>query len=258
MQSSKTGVPATCRSCGPACCAFSAHSKPRCAKSAQETGPANYLLLYRRSRGTGGALSLVRPMHTLSRFLSPLSRRVRAAGIIASTLLLGLSAPALVAQNTGDDAAKRRRGAPSDEGGRRGSPEDMQARALGSLRERLEVPDDEEWKIISERLTKVMELRRSTMGGALGGIAAFAGRGPQTGGDNARGRGSRSGGSSELAALQSAIRDKLPDAEIKSRLERLRENRKQNEARLSKAQEDLRAVLSVRQEAVAVMFGLLP
>ena len=45
---------------------------------------------------------------------------------------------------------------------------------------------------------------------------------------------------------------------MKSRLERLREVRKQNEAKVAKAQEELRAVLSVRQEAVAVMFGLLP
>ena len=58
--------------------------------------------------------------------------------------------------------------------------------------------------------------------------------------------------------LSSAVRDKLPDAEIKTRLERLREVRKDNEAKLAKAQEELRAVLSVRQEAVAVLFGLLP
>jgi tRNA A37 methylthiotransferase MiaB len=58
--------------------------------------------------------------------------------------------------------------------------------------------------------------------------------------------------------LRAAITDKLPDAEVKSRLERLREVRKQNEAKVAKAQEELRAVLSVRQEAVAVMFGLLP
>jgi hypothetical protein len=50
----------------------------------------------------------------------------------------------------------------------------------------------------------------------------------------------------------------MPDAEIKLRLDRVRETRKANEAKLSKAQEDLRAVLSVRQEAVAVVFGLLP
>jgi hypothetical protein len=34
--------------------------------------------------------------------------------------------------------------------------------------------------------------------------------------------------------------------------------RKENEEKLTKAQEDLRALLDVRQEAVAVMAGLLP
>lgn len=197
-------------------------------------------------------------MQPLSRFnLSPLSRRARALSV-ASALLIGIASPDALAQNNPDDAGKRRRANSSDEsGGRRGgSPEDMQARLLSSLRERLEVPDDEEWKIVSERLGKVMELRRASGGGGFPGVIA---RGPQGGGsDNNRGRGARLGGNPEMTALQSAIRDKLPDAEIKLRLDKVRENRKANEAKLSKAQEDLRAVLSVRQEAVAVVFGLLP
>jgi hypothetical protein len=142
----------------------------------------------------------------------------------------------------------------------------MQARMLTGMRDRLEVPDDEEWKLISERLSKVMELRRSTMTGGFGG--GFTGRGGPggPGGDrggggdqSGRSRGTRgTGGNTEVAALGAAVRDKLPDAEIKSRLDRVREVRKDNEAKLAKAQEDLRAVLSVRQEAMAVMFGLLP
>ena len=48
------------------------------------------------------------------------------------------------------------------------------------------------------------------------------------------------------------------DAEIKARLERVRGSRKTNEEKLTKAQEELRALLDVRQEAVAVMLGLLP
>jgi hypothetical protein len=179
---------------------------------------------------------------------------VRAAA--AAFLIMAASSP-LVAQTTTNDSSTRRRTGNDDAGNRRGgfNPEDMQARMLSSLRERLEVADDEEWKIISERLGKVMELRRNT----AGAIAAFAGRGAPSGGgtDNRGGRSSRSS-NPEINLLQSAIRDKLPDAEIKSRLDRVREMRKENDAKLSKAQEDLRAVLSVRQEAVAVIFGLLP
>jgi hypothetical protein len=188
-----------------------------------------------------------------------------------SALLLTLLTATAFAQNnpaTSDADRKRRSTTGDDAGGRRGmNPEDMQARLLSGLRERLEVTDDEEWKLISDRITKVNELRRNAapMGGAL---MAFAGRGgPPGGGDGNRGgdrggdrggRGGPRGGSTEMSALQSAVRDKLPDAEIKSRLDRVREVRKDNETKLSKAQEDLRALLTVRQEAVAVMFGLLP
>jgi hypothetical protein len=184
-----------------------------------------------------------------------------------------------MAQDTkaGGDAqgGRRRNGGTADAGAERGgrgdrgnmSPQDMQARMLTALRDRLEVKDDEEWKVISDRVAKVIELRR-TAGGPGGPMmfGGFGGRGgPPGGGQGGDGRGrggfgSRGGpgGNAELAALSTAVRDKLPDAEIKTRLERLRQSRKDSEARLSKAQEELRAVLSVRQEAIAVVFGLLP
>ena len=190
-----------------------------------------------------------------------MSSRLRAP---LSAFLLTLLATIAVAQDnpTSGDADRKRRSTGDDNGGRRGmNPEDMQARLLASLRERFEVTDDEEWKLISDRIAKVNELRRSAapMGGAM---MAFAGRGAPGGegnrGGDRGGRGTPRGGNTELAALQSAIRDKLPDAEIKSRLDRVREMRKDNEAKLTKAQEELRALLTVRQEAVAVMFGLLP
>lgn len=204
---------------------------------------------------------------------TPFSDRIwlsRVGPALAAIVLTTALASNLSAQTRpgGDDPNRRRGGEQgADAGGRRGggSPEEMQARMLASLRERFEVTDDEEWKLISERLTKLTELRRNAAG--AGGLGGFAGRGPGgpggPGGDRggpAAGRGGRGtgGGSTELAALSGAVRDKLPDAEIKSRLERLREVRKDNEAKLAKAQEEFRAVLSVRQEAIAVVFGLLP
>jgi hypothetical protein len=112
------------------------------------------------------------------------------------------------------------------------------------LREQLAVKDDAEWSLIAGRITTVMELRRALIIGGFGG------------GNN---RSNRSGAviNPEQEALSQALEDNLPDAEITARLARLREIRKQNEASLDKAREDLRAVLSVRQEAVAVMAGLL-
>jgi hypothetical protein len=227
--------------------------------------------------------SLVRAGQDIVRFPQVFGRAKALLGI--ASLLCGLSVAAL-AQDTkaGSDAqgGRRRNGGTAEAGADRGgrgdrgnlSPQDMQARMLSALRERLEVTDDEEWKVISDRVAKVVELRRTT-GGAGGPMmfGGFGGRGGPPGGGqggpggaaggDARGRGGFAGrggpgGNAELAALSTAVRDKLPDAEIKSRLERLRQSRKDSEARLSKAQEELRAVLSVRQEATAVVFGLLP
>lgn len=124
------------------------------------------------------------------------------------------------------------------------------ARIMTNLRTQFDVTDDAEWKLISDRITRVMELRRSAGGGGFG-------MGMLRGGGNQANRPAASG-NPEADALRTALEDKLPDAEIKARLERLRVARKQAESRLDQAREDLRAVLTVRQEAVAVLAGLLP
>jgi hypothetical protein len=197
-------------------------------------------------------------------------RALRLITITAALTLAGTaSAQNNAAPNDPNAGGRRQRGggtAGQDAGnGGRGNfnPEDMQARMLTALRERLGVTDDEEWNLISKRLSTVTELRRSAGGGG-GGFLGGGGRGGPPGGGDTGGRGGRGpggrGGSSnpEVAALQAAITDNLPEAEIKSRLERVREARRDNEAKLLKAQEDLRALLSVKQEATAVLFGLLP
>lgn len=179
------------------------------------------------------------------------SRRVRFSAVGLAAAILAFSSVSFAQ----DNRDSRRRGG---EGGDRGSfnPQDMQARALSALRDRFGVTNDDEWTVISERLTKVMELRRASMG-SMGGM--MFGRGGDSRGGDRGGRSSRSSGNNtDVAALSAAIQDKLPDAEIKARLDRVRELRKDNEAKLAKAQEDLRAVLSVRQEAIAVLGGLLP
>ena len=196
--------------------------------------------------------------------LLPCVSRFRRLGQIAAmfgaaSVLFAVTSTVLAQAPVGGGDDRRRRGDGSS-GERAGfNPQEMQARMLSALRERLEVTDDEEWKVISERVAKVAELRRTSVGGTPFGM--FGGRGGPPAGGNDRGasRGPRpGGGGGELAALSTAVRDKLPDAEIKSRLDRLREVRKESDAKLAKAQEELRAVLSVRQEAVAVVFGLLP
>src|SRR5262249_19348082 len=48
-------------------------------------------------------------------------------------------------------------------------PEQMRQRMLQRLRDQMEVADDSEWKVISERITKVMDARRAArLGGGPG------------------------------------------------------------------------------------------
>lgn len=134
------------------------------------------------------------------------------------------------------------------------SLEERRQRMLDALRQRFDVSNDEEWSLISQRLAKVEELRRNSL---FGGV--FMGT-PGGGSDGARSRFGMSGGGSnpEAVALSTAIQNNATVADLKARLERLREVRKQNAEKLAGAQEELRAVLNVRQEAIAVLMGLLP
>lgn len=200
---------------------------------------------------------------------------IRVLRLTGFAALVGLAVSTASAQAPTDPNAGGRRqrggtgGQPPDAGnGGRGnvSPEEAQTRMLAGLRERFGITNDEEWGLISTRITAVMEVRRSIGGGGGGGFPGGFGGGrggppPGGGGADRGGRGGPGGrGSSqpEVAALQAAIADNLPEAEIKSRLDRVRELRKNAEAKIQKAQEELRAVLTVKQEATAVLAGLLP
>lgn len=187
-------------------------------------------------------------------------RLFRAVSLLASVSAFSVGVFAQNAAPNDQNGGRRQRGGDNANGGDNGGkggrgnfdPAQMQER----LREQFGVTDDAEWALISERLTKLSEIRRTAGGGMGRGGPGGPGGGPGgPGGPGGRGGPS---GNPEQDSLRAAITDKLPDAEVKSRLERLREVRKQNEAKVAKAQEELRAVLSVRQEAVAVMFGLLP
>lgn len=153
-------------------------------------------------------------------------------------------------------------------------PQQMRQRMLDRMRQQLEVQDDAEWKLISERIAKVMEARRAV--GSPGGPGARGNPGgpppPQNGspgsdrfgpppGDAGPSPGGPAASSREsnpeLEALRKAIDAKASSAEVKAALAKFREARKTKEAELEKAQDDLRQLLSVRQEAIAVTLGLL-
>ena len=147
----------------------------------------------------------------------------------------------------------------------RPDPEQIRQRMSEFLRQQFDVTDDAEWKLIAERIEKVSLARRATMS-SFGGFGGGA-RPPGAGGDAAVAPDGAGAGAArsffsreadpDLDALRKAIEAKAGPEEIRTKLTKLREARKDKEARLEKAQEELRQVLSVRQEALAVMFGLL-
>jgi hypothetical protein len=61
----------------------------------------------------------------------------------------------------------------------------------------------------------------------------------------------------EAEALQKAMDDKASADELKAKLAKFRQAREEKEAALSKAQDELRKALTPRQEAGAVLAGLL-
>jgi hypothetical protein len=126
------------------------------------------------------------------------------------------------------------------------------------------VTDDGEWAVLEGAIGKVIDARTSIRSyvippprGGRGGAAA-------AGGANANGAppGGGRGGfgappSDEATALQAAIDNKAPADEIKAKLAALRAAYAAAQAKLTAAQEDLKKLLTSRQEAVAVLDGLL-
>jgi hypothetical protein len=130
-------------------------------------------------------------------------------------------------------------------------PAQFQQQMLEQTRKNLSVTNDAEWTAIKPLVQKVMDARREARPG--GGMRMF---GPP-GGPNGRG-GPEGQVSSEQQALQKAIEANAPVAEIKAALTKCRSAHLDKQAKLESAQNDLKNVLSVKQEAQAVLMGLLP
>jgi hypothetical protein len=131
-----------------------------------------------------------------------------------------------------------------------------QERFQTMLKEQLGTTDDE-WKVLQPKIEKVSAARRNTSGfGGFGG-----GRGGPGGGRGRDGGGNDADASPVQKAqrdLRTALENKdTPAEEIAKRLTALREAREKGRAELAAAQKELKEVLTQRQEAVLVTFGML-
>jgi len=125
---------------------------------------------------------------------------------------------------------------------------------MDRYKETLEVTSDAEWSALQPLIEKVTEARLA--------VAAFEGRGGfGRAGGRRGGGGARRGGfggfggepSPEVAALREAIQSNASADVLKTRLAAVKSARKVKADELTKAQDNLRKVLSVRQEAIATV-----
>jgi chromosome segregation ATPase len=139
-------------------------------------------------------------------------------------------------------------------GRRRFDPAQMRQRMMERLRERLGA-SEKEWTVLGPRVEKVMELSARTRGGGMRFLFRSR-RGRSRDADEE----SRNLSPLQQAAqdLREAVETDQPDAtEIKERLTALRQAREQVKADLEKAQEKLREVVTLKQEAQLVLMGML-
>ena len=131
---------------------------------------------------------------------------------------------------------------------------------MDRYRTKLEVTDDAEWSVIQKRLDNVLSAEHELQTALA--AAQHKSRSSKFSASNAASAGGRAparsfDGEEDIRALQQSLEGKATAQEIKPRLARVRGLLKDRQEKLATAREELRAVLSSRQEAIAVLSGLL-
>jgi uncharacterized protein (DUF169 family) len=139
-------------------------------------------------------------------------------------------------------------------GGRRFDPERMRQRMMERLREQLGA-SEKDWTVLGPRVEKVMELSRQTRAGAMRFM--FRGRGGRRGVGEEEGRDLSPVRQAALDLHEAVEEEETSAAEIKQKLTTLREARERVKADLEKAREELREVVTLKQEAQLMLMGML-
>ena len=189
-------------------------------------------------------------------------RRVVVLGVLAAVALMASGAASQDAQPPPrDQRGSRQQSGRADRGdsGTRGrfDPSRFRQRYMDRIKESLDVKDDE-WKVIQPRLEEVTELSRQARSG--GGMRTLFGRRGRRGGTPAGGGADqeKSALAKATEALEKALKDKASSADaIKAKLKGLREVREEAKDKLAQSRTKLRQVLTQRQEAQLVLFGIL-
>ena len=133
----------------------------------------------------------------------------------------------------------------------------MQQRMMERVQEQLGFTNSAEWDAVKPLVQKVMDARREVGFGGMGRMFGNRNRNGAGGDQPNRGGGMPGQSSPEQDALQKAIDDNAPSAQIKDLLARYKAVQKAKQAKLEAAQADLKAVLTTKQEAQACLLGLV-
>ena len=168
-----------------------------------------------------------------------LSRSNRFSGMlcwVAPALVLGMCTLPVMAQN-------------QPGGGGRPDPAQMRQMMIDRMKEALGA-SDEEMQALAPKLEKVMTLQREAGGGGMRGMF---GRGGPQGGDQP----ALSPTQQKAKDLKDAVDANAPAADIKAKMQALRDARAAAKQDLTKAQAELKELLTQKQEATLLMFGML-
>lgn len=160
-------------------------------------------------------------------------------------------------QRGGDNGGGPGGGGPGGGGRRNFDPAQFQQRMMDNLKEQLGA-SDEEWNVIQPKLQKVMEAQRDARAGGMMGMRGMMGG--RRGGQGGPGGDQQPTTPVAMAAkeLQDTLQNKeaTPD-QINAKLTAFRAARDKANADLEASRKDLKDVLTAKQEAQLVLYGML-
>ena len=177
--------------------------------------------------------------------------------LCAMAATLAISANSLLAQDapatkpTGTDGQPRNRG--------NFDPAQFQQRMLEGTRNRLGFTNDVEWDAVKPIVQKVMDAQIAARSGQLRGLMGGRTRGGNNGDQACNSSRPSFGGqpNPEAEALQKALDDNAPAGQVKDLLAKYKAAQKIKQDKLEAAQAELKTYLTTKQEAQAVLVGLV-
>jgi len=196
-----------------------------------------------------------------------------AAMLCVASPSFGQAAPGQPAQ-PGQQGQRGRTRGQNGQNGQQRDPAQFRQQMQDRMREAMGATPDE-WALLQPKIEKIQQLQRAASAGR-GGMALLYGNRNNTADPNAAaggrgGRGNRGQGANgttgndppspvatKAQELQTTLQNKdTPPDELKQKLSELRQARTKAKADLGKAQEELREIVTVRQESVLVTIGIL-